>query len=79
MRGERRLAATGLADDAQRLTALDRKADSVDGTDYAFAAARCEVLGELIDTQQLGHDTGFQQAASWPGTTVSSGGIAARH
>jgi hypothetical protein len=51
-----RLARAGLADDAQRLPALDRVADAVDGLDDAVLGLEMDL--EVLDLQKgLGHGT----------------------
>ena len=56
-----RLAAAGLADDAERAARLDREVDAVDGADHA--AVRVEGRAEVLDRQQLAHALPFLATA----------------
>src|SRR5271167_3906049 len=56
---ERRLAASALADDAERLSGIDPEADVVDGEQFprnAAVPAGPKILGEMLDLQdRLAH------------------------
>jgi hypothetical protein len=74
--GQRRLAAAGLADDPERLAAIDREADVVDGLDRADLLLEedpsrdGEVLLDALGDEQLAHatsiafDAGFARQSS---------------
>src|SRR5262249_39932075 len=86
----RRLAATALADEPQRLAAADVKRDAVDRIDLAgnagkYAGMDREVLLQPLDLEERGHAaplsnfSACQQAIQWPGLCCKSGGKEARH
>src|SRR5206468_11229466 len=57
---ERGFAAARFADEAEGLALVDRERDAVDGTNDTLAAAeqsgpRSEVLGQILDGNQLAH------------------------
>ena len=74
---ERRLAATGFADDADGLAACLGKAHAVHGIDPP--ALDRKMLDQVLDLQdrvgQAAHGTGFQQAKPWPPWRSSGGKI----
>src|ERR1043166_5254004 len=77
---DRRLAAAGFADEAQRLARLDRKADAVDrlhlrGVAAEQSAAQREVfleVGDLDDGRHAATASPSTRSASWQATICAS-------
>src|SRR6185437_10664333 len=84
----RRFAATGFADQPERLALGDREADAVDGIDISGGArqqplAHGKMLLEASDFEERsthggGNRSDSKQAAAWSGAFASSGGASWR-
>src|SRR3954454_7165309 len=71
------LTAARFADDAECLAGFEAKTYAVDGPNRAIAGPGGIYLSKLVDREERGHGSGFQQAARRPPSRVMSDGTSA--